>query len=119
MSRPYGQERQIFSRSQAAAAAPRQPLAVSPVTERPKRPNIFLKVDTPTADQSVANHEEIHVSGWLAANEPVIDVSVEIDDARFRAETGVHRPDLAETYPNVPALAHAGFAVCVRVPAPV
>jgi O-antigen biosynthesis protein len=115
MSRPHGQERQIFGRSQPAAAS-LQPRAVSPGTERPKRQNVFLKVDSPPAGESIASHDELIVSGWLAANEPVLEVSVEIAGTKFKAATGVHRPDLTKAYPGVPALAQAGFVATVHVP---
>jgi ADP-heptose:LPS heptosyltransferase/GT2 family glycosyltransferase len=107
----------VFRRSQAITPASHLPNHIVDATEPPKRPNIFLKVDTPTPDQAFAPNEEIRVSGWLAASEPLTQVIVEIGEASHKATTGVRRPDLAEAYPGVPALAHAGFAVAVRFPA--
>ena len=52
------------------------------------------------------------------ASEPLAEVFVEIGEGRYQAATGVNRPDLAEAYPSVPALANAGFALAIRLPEP-
>lgn len=81
-------------------------------------PAVYLKVDTPSAGQSFSVHEDIYVSGWVAANEPLAGVAVEVAGEQYRAQTGIHRPDLLRAFPGVPALERAGFAATIRPPKP-
>jgi O-antigen biosynthesis protein len=118
MSNPSHSQRQVLGPPQATTTLRRSANRIAGGTQQPRRLNIFLKVDTPEPEQSFLAGDEIRVTGWLAASEPLADVFVEIGEARYEAARGVHRPDLIDAYPGMPALAHAGFAVSLRVPAP-
>jgi hypothetical protein len=109
-------KRQVFEPSLEATEVPRPEQSVSIAKDRIKRPEIFLKLDSPLPDQPVARDQAVQVTGWLAASEPLADVIVEIGEARQKATIGVSRPDLAEAYPDVPALAHAGFIAALHIP---
>ena len=87
-----------------------------PSSEIGKRPGIILQVDTPRPHQSLQSGQLIVVSGWAAAKQHLVNIEIELGGARQSATLGIHRPDLVAAFPQVPALANAGFSASFTPP---
>jgi hypothetical protein len=64
-------------------------------------------LDAPTSEAIVG--PRLRLAGWALETSGVAAVEVRVDDLRFRAKSGVARPDVARAKPDHPGSANAGF----------
>jgi hypothetical protein len=91
---------------------PADPTEISRSSGDLETPAIFLRLDTPTADQRLPLGRPLTVTGWALAVKPIAEIVVELAGAVERAALGVYRPDLVKAFPAYPQVANSGFS-CV------
>jgi len=72
---------------------------------------LLMWVDLPTAGSTFSPGEHLTGFGWILSRSPVAEISVSAGETHLGFATyGLHRPDLAETFPQYPNAEYAGFS---------
>jgi ADP-heptose:LPS heptosyltransferase/GT2 family glycosyltransferase len=86
--------------------------------ENPDRPiaveeelPLLMVVDVPAAGSTFSPGDNLAGLGWVLSKSSVAEISVSAGDTHLGyAAYGLHRPDLAEAFPQYPNADHAGFS---------
>lgn len=72
---------------------------------------LLMAVDVPAAGSTFSPGGQLTGQGWVLARSSVAEISVSAGETHLGyAAYGLHRPDLAEAFPQYPNADHAGFS---------